>query len=126
MTDLKVYGRWTHLYRAIDREGNLIDATLSQQRDMKTAKAFCRSAWTTTGSWSDRLTTDNHGSYRRTLKRKSSAGPSQHQGRIRCMRGFQNQNAADNFCKKHGERRNLLRPRRCHTGSSPPSSAASA
>ncbi len=34
----------TYLYRAIDRDGNLIDAMLSEHRDMKAAKAFFRSA----------------------------------------------------------------------------------
>ena len=43
-TYLKVRGRWCYLYRAIDRDGNLIDAMLSPYRDMKAAKAFFRSA----------------------------------------------------------------------------------
>jgi putative transposase len=30
------------------------------------------------------------------------------------MRGFKNHDAADRFCREHGERRDLLRPRRCH------------
>ncbi len=34
-TYLKVRGRWTYLYRAIDRDGNLIDAMLSEHRDMQ-------------------------------------------------------------------------------------------
>ena len=34
----------TYLYRAIDRDGNLIDAMFSEHRDMKAAKAFFRSA----------------------------------------------------------------------------------
>ena len=43
-TYLKVRGRWTYLYRAIDRDGNLIDAMLSENRDMQAAEAFFRSA----------------------------------------------------------------------------------
>ena len=34
-TYLKVRGRWTYLYRAIDRDGKLIDAMLSEHRDLK-------------------------------------------------------------------------------------------
>jgi transposase-like protein len=38
-TYLKVRGRWCHLYRAVDRDGNLIDAMLSEHRDMKAPNA---------------------------------------------------------------------------------------
>ena len=30
------------------------------------------------------------------------------------MRGFKNHDAADRFCREHGELRDLLRPRRRH------------
>ncbi len=40
----KIRGRWTCLYWAIDRDGNLIDAMLSEHRDMRARKAFFRSA----------------------------------------------------------------------------------
>ena len=56
-TYLKVRGRWCYLYRAIDRDGNLIDAMLSEHRDMQAAKAFFRSARATglsTGPGHDR------------------------------------------------------------------------
>ena len=43
-TYLKLPVRWCYLYRAVDRDGNLIDAMLSEQRDMRAAKAFFRSA----------------------------------------------------------------------------------
>jgi transposase-like protein len=33
-TYVRVGGRWCYLYRAIDREGNLVDALLTEQRDM--------------------------------------------------------------------------------------------
>ena len=48
-TYLKVRGRWCYLYRGIDRDGNLIDAMLSEHRDMKAAKAFFRSGKATMG-----------------------------------------------------------------------------
>ena len=67
-TYLKVRGRWCYLYRAIDRDGNLIDAILSEHRDMKAAKAFFRSAKATMGFGRDRVTTDGHGSYPRAIR----------------------------------------------------------
>ncbi len=35
-------------------------------------------------------------------------------GRIRCMRGFKDHDAASRFCREHGELRDLLRSRRRH------------
>jgi hypothetical protein len=43
-TYVKVAGEWCYLYRAIDRDGNLVDVYLSETRDMAAAKAFLRSA----------------------------------------------------------------------------------
>ena len=43
-TYLKVQGRWCYLYRAIDRDGTLVDTMLSESRDMKAVQAFFRSA----------------------------------------------------------------------------------
>ena len=60
-TYVKVCGRWTYLYRAIDRDGNLIDAMLSQHRDIKAAKAFFRLARATMGFRPDLVTTDGPG-----------------------------------------------------------------
>ena len=37
-TYLKVHGQWCYLYRAIDRDGNLIDTMLSATRDMRAAQ----------------------------------------------------------------------------------------
>src|SRR4051794_35786313 len=39
-TYVKVNGKWCYLYRAIDRDGNLIDSMLSEHRDMEAAKRF--------------------------------------------------------------------------------------
>jgi transposase-like protein len=56
-TYLKVYGRWCYLYRAIDRDGNLIDTMLSATRDTKAAQRFFRSARSIVGFAPDRVTT---------------------------------------------------------------------
>jgi len=126
-TYLKVQGRWCYLYRAIDRDGNLIDTMLSQTRDMAAAQAFFRSAKTTAGFAPDRVTTDGHGSYPRAI-RSTLGNKVRHRtsaylnnrleqdhrgikGRIRCMRGFKDHDAADRFCREHDELRGLLRAR---------------
>src|SRR3712207_6522264 len=41
-TYIEVDGRWCYLYRAIDRDGNLIDVMLSEKRDMTAAQRFLR------------------------------------------------------------------------------------
>jgi transposase-like protein len=129
-TYLKVQGRWCYLYRAIDRDGNLIDTMLSATRDMKAAKKFFRSARSVAGFVPDRVTTDGHSSYPRAIR--STLGRNvRHRtnvylnnrleqdhrgikGRIRCMRGFKEHDAADRFCREHGELRNFLRSRSRH------------
>jgi putative transposase len=39
-TNVRMNGAWCSLYRAIDRAGNLVDALLSEQRDMAAARRF--------------------------------------------------------------------------------------
>jgi transposase-like protein len=62
-TPLKVCGRWAYLYRAIERDGNLVDTMLSEPRDMAAAQAFFRSVKAATGITPERVTMDGHGSY---------------------------------------------------------------
>src|SRR5918911_1658818 len=66
-TYLKVGGRWCYLYRAIDRDGQLVDSMLSPKRDMAAAQRFFRSAQTVAGRRPEQVTTDGHGSYPRAL-----------------------------------------------------------
>jgi len=40
----RAHGQWKYLYRAIDRDGALVDVMLSEHRDLAAAKAFFRSA----------------------------------------------------------------------------------
>ena len=54
-TYLRVGGRWCYLYRAIDRDGNLVDVLLSERRDLKargrtSARPRWRPAWCPPGS----------------------------------------------------------------------------
>ena len=78
----------------------------------------------------DRVTTDGHGSYPRAIRtvlgesvrHRASAYLNNRleqdhrgiKGRIRCMRGFKDHDAATRFCREHGELGNLPRPRRRH------------
>jgi IS6 family transposase len=39
-TYVKVAGRWTYLYRAVDQHGQLIDVLVSRRRDAKAARMF--------------------------------------------------------------------------------------
>src|SRR5258708_18905959 len=43
-TYVRVAGRWTYLYRAVDSEGNTIDFILSPNRDLTAANHFLRHA----------------------------------------------------------------------------------
>jgi putative transposase len=129
-TYLKVRGRWCYSYRAIDRNGDLIDTMLSEHRDMAAAQAFFRSAKSATGMTPDRVTTDGHGSYPRAIRStlgrhvehrtsayKNNRLEQDHRGikgRIRCMRGFKAFSAADRFCRGYDELRAFLRPRTRH------------
>jgi putative transposase len=56
--------------KAVDRDGNLIDALLSEHRDMAAATAFFRSAkaTATAGFRPDRVTTEGHGSYPKAIR----------------------------------------------------------
>jgi len=123
-TYLQVRGKRAYLYRAIDRDGNLIDAMLSEHRDMAAAKAFFRSAKATIGYRPDRVTTDGHGSYPRAIRttlgrtvgHRTSAYLNNRleqdhrgiKGRGRCMRGFKSDQSAARFCREHGELRDLF------------------
>ncbi len=131
-TYLKVRGRWCYLYRAIDRDGNLVDAMLSAQRDMQAAKTFFRSARATMGFRPERVTTDGHGSYPRAIRsilgktvwHRTSAYLNNRLEQDH--RGFKSHDAVHRFCREHGELRNLPRSRAVTTKSSPPPHAVSA
>src|SRR5271155_5362246 len=42
-TYVRVHGDWRYLYRAIDRDGSLVDVMLSEHRNLAAAKRFFRS-----------------------------------------------------------------------------------
>lgn len=65
-TYVKVGGRWTYLYRAIDQHGQVIDAWLSRRRNLAAARAFFRRALAL-GTAPIEVTTDRAPVYLRVL-----------------------------------------------------------
>jgi hypothetical protein len=63
-----VHGDGKYLYRAIDRDGALVDVMLSEHRNLAAAKGFFRSAKAVTGVIPDRVTTDGHDAYPRAIR----------------------------------------------------------
>jgi putative transposase len=125
-TNVKINGRWHYLYRAIDRDGNLVDTMLSPIRDLAAAKAFFRQAVETVGHKPERVTTDGHDSYPRTIRltlgRKvqhrtnrylNNRIEQDHRGmkqRYYPMRGFGSVAGATRFCTAFHEVRHYFRP----------------
>lgn len=126
-TYLKVGGKWHYLYRAIDRDGNLVDSMLSKRRDMVAAKRFFKQAKAVVGHAPERVTTDGHIAYpraiRRILGRKIvhrtnrylyNRMEQDHRGikqRYYPMRGFGNFDSASRFCSAFDEQRDYFRAR---------------
>src|SRR6266508_2478252 len=126
-TYVKVGGKWHYLYRAIDRDGNLVDSMLSEKRDMAYAKKFFTQAKEVVGHKPVRVTTDGHDSYpcaiRRILGRKvihrtnrylNNRMEQDHRGikqRYYPMRGFGSLQTASRFCRAFDELRYYFRYR---------------
>jgi transposase-like protein len=58
-TYIRVRGRWTYLYRAVDRQGLTVDFLLSEHRDIAAAKRFFTRAIERHGA-PDRITLDGY------------------------------------------------------------------
>ena len=126
-TYIRVRGHWRYLYRAIDRDGALVDVMLSEHRDLVAAKAFFRSAKTVTGVMPDRVTTDGHDAYPRAIRTElgrqvrhrtscylNNRLEQDHRGikgRCRPMLGLKSTASAARYCRCHDELRNFLRCR---------------
>ena len=67
-TYVKVGGHWRYLYCAIDRDGNLLDSMLSEQRDRSAARLFLRRLADIAMHKPLRLTTDQHPAYRKAIR----------------------------------------------------------
>jgi len=71
---VKVDGRWCYLYRATDRDGNLVDALLSERRDMDAARRCSARALDLAGHVPGEVTTDGHDAYPRALRETLGPG----------------------------------------------------
>jgi putative transposase len=132
-TYLKVNGVWCYLYRAIDREGSLVDSMLSERRDMDAAQRFFRQARAVVGQPPERVTTDGHTAYPRAIRETlgehvehrcnqylNNRIEQDHRGikqRYYPMRGFGSFEAAARFCRAFEELRQFEWYRRTKTGS---------
>ena len=127
-TYVKVAGRWCYLYRAIDRDGQLIDSMLSEKRDKHAARRFLRRLVDVAGRKPLRVTTDHHPAYRKAIRwilgRKVVHRTNQYlnnlieqdhravKQRYYPMRGFGSFASAARFCSAFDEVRQYLRWRR--------------
>ena len=59
-TYVKIKGRWTYLYRAVDKEGKTVDFVLRAKRDVAAAKAFFRRAFKSQGRLPRAITLDGY------------------------------------------------------------------
>ncbi len=126
-TYVTVKGKWCYLYRAIDRDGNLVDSMLSEKRDMKAAERFFKQAIDVVGYAPKRVTTDGHDSYPRAIREilgsevlhrtnryLNNRLEQDHRGikqRYYPMRGFGSVASASRFCRAFDEVRQFFRIR---------------
>jgi putative transposase len=124
-TYVKVHGKWCYLYRAIDRDGNLVDSMLSQKRNMEAAKRFFRQTLEMVSHAPEQITTDGHDSYPRAIRETlghdvlhrtnhflNNLIEQDHRGikqRYYPMRGFGNFTSAAHFCRAFDEVRQFFR-----------------
>jgi len=124
-TYLKIEGRWCYFYRAIDKQGHLVDVYLSDIRDLAAAEAFFEQAAKTSGIYPKQITTDKEAAFYSSIENvfgdytdhrdskfmnnileqdhrgiKSRAGP---------MKGFKNIFCAQIFCTAFEEIRQFFR-----------------
>ena len=127
-TYVKVAGRWCYLYRAIDRDGALIDSMLSERRNKDAARRFLRRLVEVAERRPLRVTTDQHPAYRRAIRwilgRKAQHRTAQYlnnyteqshravKQRYYPMLGFGNFESASRFCTAFDELRQYFRVRR--------------
>ena len=126
-TYVQVQGRSCYLYRAIDRDGNLVDSLLSETRDMAAAKRFLVRAVQVVGHFPEQVTTDGHTAYPRAIRETLGEAvehrsnrylnnrlEQDHRGikqRYYPMRGFGSVTGAARFCHAHDELRDYFRAR---------------
>ncbi|HSH78871.1 MAG TPA: IS6 family transposase [Herpetosiphonaceae bacterium] len=121
-TYCRLNGKWTYIYRAIDEDGQVVDAYFSQRRNAGAAQTFFEHAINETGVKPERVTTDKAKCYppalhkvlpgveHRTSKYLNNGMERDH-GHLkqRCypMRGFKQAASADVIVRGHALVQNL-------------------
>jgi transposase-like protein len=121
-TYVRLHGRWTYVYHAIDEAGQVVDAYFSERRNSKAAQTFFERAITATEISPTRVTTDKAKCYPPALRvslpnvehRRSrylnngiERDHSHLKQRLSPMRGFKQARSADCLVRGHAFIRNL-------------------
>ena len=88
-TYIKVRGRWTYLYRAVDKYGQTVDFLLSQRRDVAAAKRFFSKAIRHNGT-PRVITLDAYAASHRAIRELKSAGSMSRRVQIRSSKYLNN------------------------------------
>jgi len=123
--DFQVSGHWRYLYKAIDRDGNLLDSMLSEHGDKHAARCFLRRLLDSAGENPLRMTTNKHPAYKKAIRWIIGGKVLHRQNqylnnrieqshrllkqRYYQMLGFRNFESAGRFCTAFDERRSYLR-----------------
>ena len=89
-TYVKIKGRWTYLYRAIDKEGKTVDFLLRAKRDVAAAKAFFRRAFSSQGGLPHKITLDGYQASHRAAEEALGEHPEGNQCEIRSSKYLNN------------------------------------
>ncbi len=88
-TYIKVKGRWTYLYRAVDKQGCTVDFLLSEKRDVAAAKCFFRNAMK--GNGTPRvITLDAYAASHRAIRELKAEGKMPRRVRVRSSKYLNN------------------------------------
>ena len=88
-TYIKVNGRWTYLYRAVDKQGRTVDFRLSERRDVAAAKAFFRKSMKHHGA-PRVITLDAYAASHRAVRELKSDGKMPKRVRVRSSKFLNN------------------------------------
>ena len=121
-TYVRLQGCWTYVYRAIDEDGQVVDAFFSQRRNARAAQTFFERAIDETGITPERVTTDKARCYppalraavpdaeHRTSKYLNNGIEHDHghlKQRLSPMRGFKQASCASVIARGHALIQNL-------------------
>ena len=104
----RVGGEWKYLFRAVDKQGRLIDFMLLDRRNTRAAYRFLGKALHTMAHWPPHsITTDKLGSYPKAIRRLHREGKLSKHTRHRTSKYLNNIIEAD-----HGGLKRVIRPMR--------------